>query len=475
MFDRNIIFKALLIGGFLVLPIITRAEVLVTELAWMGTTVSANDEWIEIYNSGGESVSLTGWTLTASDGTPSITLSGSIGAGEYKLLERTDDTTYPGITAHQIFTGALANEGENLSLKDNGAVVQSMPFSSGWPAGDSVTKKTMQWTGSAWVTADETAGSATTATSSEEEEENQEEETGGEEEENNEEEDEEEVVTIATGSHTAPKRTVYDDMVFELDFPTRAVAGSPVRFSAQALDFDRTKLRKGKYIFNMGDGTVRTFSKDWNGKSVGFFYHAYDHPGTYQISIKYYMTVFEDLPPEVEDTWTIEVLAPSISISRIMNDGSVEMKNMSTGAVDISKWVLSDNSGRKFEIPDGSVILGGKTVVFDSSTTHFVAGGIISLSTPTAAHVASSMALRPVSSYKPTSVKSKTEQKETTGEVLGVSSASPAEDTAIAEVKEKPGALVWVLLFIILVLASVIAVLLLKREEHKEEYLLIDE
>lgn len=475
MFDRNIIFRALLTALFFALPGLVRAEIEVTEIAWMGTTASANDEWIEIHNSGSETVSLSGWSLVASDGTPSITLSGSIGVGEYKLLERTDDTTYPGISALVIFTGALGNEGESLTLRDGNSTVQSMAFSGGWPAGDITTKKTMQWTGSAWITAEGTAGGATTATVSEEVEEDDEEEnegnTGDEEEDQ---EDEEESTETELGSHTAPKRTVYDDMIFELDFPSRAIAGNPERFSAQALDFDRTKLRKGKFIFNMGDGTVRTFSKEWNGKGAGFFFHTYDHPGTYQVTIRYYMTVFEDVPPEVEDTWTIEVSAPNISISKVLFDGSIEMKNLSSSTVDISKWVLKSDSVRLFEIPEGSVVLGGKTVVFDSDMTHFNSGDNITLLTPTGAYVASSIPTKPVL-IKKASMES--EEKELSGEVLGAATAlsSGIPASQIAETKEKPETLVWVLLFIILVLVSVIAVLFLKREEHKEEYLLLDE
>lgn len=89
--------------------------VVINEIAWMGTTTSANDEWIELLNTTAAPVDLTGWTLAADDGTPSISLSGSIPAGATYLLERTDDTTVPGVAADLIHTaGALGNDGENL-------------------------------------------------------------------------------------------------------------------------------------------------------------------------------------------------------------------------------------------------------------------------------------------------------------------------------------------------------------------------
>src|SRR5438093_2934024 len=93
-------------------------QVVVNEIAWMGTSTSAADEWIELINNTPGAINLSGWTLTAADGTPSIALSGSIPAGGYFLLERTDDTTVPGVTADQIYTGALGNTGEILALRD---------------------------------------------------------------------------------------------------------------------------------------------------------------------------------------------------------------------------------------------------------------------------------------------------------------------------------------------------------------------
>src|SRR5687768_7277490 len=68
-------------------------QVVVNEIAWMGTSTSTADEWIELFNNTPSAINLAGWSLTAADGTPSIALSGSIPAGGFFLLERTDDTT----------------------------------------------------------------------------------------------------------------------------------------------------------------------------------------------------------------------------------------------------------------------------------------------------------------------------------------------------------------------------------------------
>ena len=77
-------------------------DVIISEIAWGGTAASANDEWIELYNTTASPIDLTGWTLNAADGSPSIALSGSIAGMGYFLLERTDDTTVSDIAADLI-------------------------------------------------------------------------------------------------------------------------------------------------------------------------------------------------------------------------------------------------------------------------------------------------------------------------------------------------------------------------------------
>lgn len=117
------------------------AQVVINEVAWMGTTTSTSDEWIEIHNTSGSDIDLTGWTLAATDGTPSITLAGTIPAHGYFLLERTDDTSAPGVPAQQIYTGSLENGGETLELRDAGsALVDSL---SAWHAGNNSSKAAM--------------------------------------------------------------------------------------------------------------------------------------------------------------------------------------------------------------------------------------------------------------------------------------------------------------------------------------------
>jgi len=134
--EKTIITAIFLSAAFFVAPKIVWAEVVFNEIAWMGSSVSANDEWLELYNTA-SSVNLTGWKIIwGADDKYSITLTGQISANGYFLLERTNDDSVPGITADQIYAGALGNGGDYLKLFNaQNNLVGEINASAGWPAG----------------------------------------------------------------------------------------------------------------------------------------------------------------------------------------------------------------------------------------------------------------------------------------------------------------------------------------------------
>src|SRR3989338_780318 len=105
-------------------PVLASASVKINEIAWMGTSVSANNEWIELKNDGNETVDALGWRLEWNDAKSGITfddkkcVNTKIAANNFLLLERTSDETVLGISADCIYTGALSNGGELLVLKN---------------------------------------------------------------------------------------------------------------------------------------------------------------------------------------------------------------------------------------------------------------------------------------------------------------------------------------------------------------------
>ncbi len=141
-------FRAAALLAVLITPCLAageQKEIIFYEIAWMGTEKSPRHEWIELKNNTAEEINLEGWTLKARDGSPRISLSNTIAAHGYFLLERTSEETLPHLFADQIYTGALGNSGEKLELYDReNEIIDVVDCSNGWLNGDNETKQTME-------------------------------------------------------------------------------------------------------------------------------------------------------------------------------------------------------------------------------------------------------------------------------------------------------------------------------------------
>jgi hypothetical protein len=66
-YRRLITILTLLTTCLMAMPGLASAQspgpVVISEIAWMGTSTSANDEWIELYNNSASPVSLSGWLI----------------------------------------------------------------------------------------------------------------------------------------------------------------------------------------------------------------------------------------------------------------------------------------------------------------------------------------------------------------------------------------------------------------------------
>jgi hypothetical protein len=120
-------------------------EVVINEIAWMGTQKSWSNEWIELYNNTNKSINLSGWVIKAEDEKLRIELEGVILPSSFFLLERSDDQALPEIKADLIYKGGLNNAGEKISFFDkSGNLIDEIDCSTGWFAGNNLTKQTME-------------------------------------------------------------------------------------------------------------------------------------------------------------------------------------------------------------------------------------------------------------------------------------------------------------------------------------------
>lgn len=126
--------------------------IIINEVAWAGTDASSYDEWIELKNRTNLPLNLSGFSISAEDGAPDISLSGTIPASGYFLIGRGEDgDIFSDITIDLAvpFSGVgggsgISNEGEVLRLNFGGGAstttidqTPSLSECSGWCGGGS--------------------------------------------------------------------------------------------------------------------------------------------------------------------------------------------------------------------------------------------------------------------------------------------------------------------------------------------------
>jgi len=125
----------------------TRNKVIFNEIAWMGSSDSANHEWIELKNISGANINLAGWQILDKDNQIKIifTAQPRVLSNGFWLLERTSDDSVTEVAADFIYAGSLSNQSEALYVFNENCQLQDQVLASpDWPAGDNTSKRTME-------------------------------------------------------------------------------------------------------------------------------------------------------------------------------------------------------------------------------------------------------------------------------------------------------------------------------------------
>ena len=392
---------------------VAHANVVVNEIAWMGTTSSANAEWIELANTSDSSVSLDGWKLAATDGSPSISLAGTIAGSGYFVLERTSDATLPSVTAGGIYSGSLSNSGEHLVLKDaGGSVIDDIDASGGWQAGDNTTKETMQRAGSGWLTGAPTPGLANvappasggtgdTSGSSGGTNSSGAETTGGD--------------SGGSGSDTSgskdtpgdssgntgagtetgtgtgggapsqdtvsgsgtgsalpvPKKasvtSVKPDPTYSARMiaPDYATAGVGIPFSVVVRQNGGRDMVRGRFEWSMGDGARYSFRENTP------LQHVFYYPGDYAVTLTYFSSALKDEPDSIHRK-IITVVPAALSITGTTDDNGLIIHNAAKKDIDLYGWrILSESRSIDYTLPQYTVVPKGGDLSLSSHILGF--------------------------------------------------------------------------------------------------------
>lgn len=333
-----------------------KASVLINEIAWMGTLpkagespqAAANNEWIELYNSGDFNISLGGWKIVAEGGAPDIALSGIISAGGYFLLERSSDEVVPAIPAGLIYpykNNALSNSGEHLFLKDaSGAVIDEVDAHLGWPAGDNDTKETMQRSGNKWITATGTPRALNYVPT----------------------------VVSSIPPSVSPQNPLSAGGLSTSGSPISLVVpsisayagedltgtvGSNVEFLGSALGFKNEPLENARFWWNFGDG------ESAESRSVS---HIFQATGRYTIGLHISSGGYT-----ASDYMISEIVPNQVEIASVLEgeSGFIRFFNPSPNTIDIGSWSIENSSGKKFIILPKTKIAAKSEIALNHSVT----------------------------------------------------------------------------------------------------------
>lgn len=125
--------KALSYGiALALLSPLAHADIKISEVMYDAPNNDSTEEFVELFNTGCSSVSLSGYSLKDNGG--SFALTGTLGAGQYALIAKdgTAFTNLTGKTATQTgLTLALGNSGDYVQLLQNGSMVDQVGWENG--------------------------------------------------------------------------------------------------------------------------------------------------------------------------------------------------------------------------------------------------------------------------------------------------------------------------------------------------------
>lgn len=329
-----------LLLGLPLLVSASEAGVVINELMWDG------EEYVELFNSTSQEISLAGWTLTRQQAGGEVKVlvvweeEDKLGAGEYYLLESKEEATT--VIADKVDSSVmLVNTGELITLWDaQKNVVDQANQLSLWFAGDGTLEKAMERT---TATSDGLMASSWHTSTGE-----------------------------AGGRFGTPKQINSQPHINEA--PEAAITASSSGLVGEQLIFTAEDSSDAEdddltYGWTMGDDTALS------GVDVA---HSYDRAGTFVVEV----TVSDG---QAEDKAVSEVVInqPKYSDDIIINEwlpdptGNdaegefIELKNKGNELVDLVGWRLDDAEGGSVEyvIPPGVKIGAGEIRLFKREET----------------------------------------------------------------------------------------------------------
>jgi len=337
------------------LPAAAHAAVSINEIMYNPAGTDAGREWVELYNSGSQDVTLVGgsgsgsWRVVDSSNHTITDPAGGVGRGSLTIpangyLLLTSDPSvfvdeYTGSYSVAKASLSLNNTGTTVSLTDgSGSTIDSVTYTASQGGNDN--GASLQMASSTWLQALPTPGAANATESYT-------------------------PPAGTSGSGSSSKTTSNPGyvapplpQVFASAGGDRVViVGADSKFVATAYDRDRDVINYAKFYWNFGDGT--SAEGPW-------VMHHFSYPGRYAVELTITNT-------SLRTTSRITVTAEPASVALAQLPlGGVSVQNNSGRDLDLSLWVVKQGEST-FVLPEHSVVLEGSAINISAATLGFAA------------------------------------------------------------------------------------------------------
>ncbi len=347
---------------------LAHAQVVVSEIMYNPAGSDSGREWVELYNQGGSDMTLVGgsgknsWRISdASNHTITDPAGGTgrgsltIPAGGYLIIANDPlefiSGEYAGGTYSVVKSSiSLSNTGGTVSLVDGmGAPISSVPYTSAQGGSDDGASLQLQSDGS-WIAAlptpgEENASTPYTAPA------------------------ETPASSSMSSAQTAKTVSSYvpppaPSLYAEAGGDRTVIVGADVEFDAQGYDKNQNPLDESttRFSWNFGDGATA------EGSGVR---HHFDYPGRYAVVLW-----LAQNKAAVSDSAIVTAEPPALRFGALP-DGGVAIENESGHDLDLSRWIIRQNSSRfapQFILPEHSTILSDDTMRIGKEVLQFSSG-----------------------------------------------------------------------------------------------------
>lgn len=328
-------------------PLISLADVNITEIMYDPEGTDGGREWMEVYNKSDVDIDLGNWKLLENDVNHKINSYEEgdtiVKPNSYAIIADNaskfllDYPAYSGILLDSVFS--LNNSGESLALIDNeGNQIEYIEYNVEIGGKDG---STLSLIGEVYIDGSPTPGFSNTAT--------------------------ENVIntsSISKSSHRSPKKISNEEKVITLKVGAgrkRVVSiNTPIKFEIVS----NTKLSDNKTKWSFGDG---------HSKSRKKVSHSYEFPGVYNVVVR-----GEDGGEEAVSRTTVTVFKPDLSISEVnTQERYIVLRNEGNREINIGGFKLK-GPDLSFRFP-GDTIMSANSELYLSFNTLWILDEVVIL------------------------------------------------------------------------------------------------